>query len=109
MTYMGGNRRARVNPQHPEAFAICDRCGFVRNHADLIPQMEWRGNQLHPTGYLVCQETCLDEPHPGDQPVILSQDPEPVLNARPPQWPSQMGPRPADLPVQQIIEGDEEE
>lgn len=106
MSFMGANSRARANPQHPDAWAICDRCGFLRNHSDLMPQTIWRGNQVVPTNTLVCRDTCFDEPHPGDQPVVLSQDPEPVPNARPPQWSSQMGPVPADLPVQQIIEDD---
>jgi hypothetical protein len=108
MSYMGGNRRARVDRNAPEAWAICDRCGQLRNHSDLAPQMAYRGNSLQSTGQLVCPP-CLDEPHPHDRPVFLTQDPEPVPNARPPQWPSQMGPVPADLPVQQIIEGDDDE
>lgn len=106
MTYMGGNRRVRVNPRHPDPAGICDRCGFMRNLSDLKPQMEWRGNSLQKTGFLVCYDTCLDIPHQFNRPVVLSQDPEPVANARPPQWASQMGSAPADVPVQQIIKED---
>jgi len=104
---MRGNFRARVDPNHPEAFAICDQCGFLRNHCDLAKDMEWRGNNLVWTGFLVCQDTCLDVPYEFDRPIKMPPDPEPVVNARPNMWAQQSGQPPANIPVQQLIEGDD--
>jgi hypothetical protein len=109
MTTLGGNPRVRVNPSRPEAQAICDLCGVIRNHGDLRFQFEWRGNALVNTYHLVCQDTCYDEPFQLDRPRLLPPDPEPVLNARPPQWALQEneneGPSRGDPdPIQQWID-----
>ncbi len=107
MTILGSNPRARVNPQHPESFGICDRCGFLYNLVDLHWQYEWRGNQLTNTRFRVC-EPCYDVPFELNRPKYLPPDPQPVPNARPPQWAAQeaeTGPNP-DVPLQQWIEGD---
>jgi hypothetical protein len=80
----------RVNPSSPEAAAICDRCGRQFNHCDLIWQFDYRGDNLQNLGYLVCQ-TCLDVPQEQLRPKMVSPDPEPVLNARPPAWAAQEG------------------
>ena len=53
---MRSHGRARVDPQNPEAFAVCDRCGFRRNHADLEWQHQYAGNQLVNRRILVCRE-----------------------------------------------------
>lgn len=74
--------RAKVNARHPQAFAVCDRCGIWYNHADLNPQYEWRGSSLQNTGYLVCR-TCLDVPQEQFRPISLPPDPPPVANPRP--------------------------
>jgi len=73
---------ARVDPQHPAAFAMCDMCGFQYNHRDLRWEMQWRGNKIEKTGFLVCP-TCWDEPNPTLRPKVLPPDPVPVLNPRP--------------------------
>ena len=106
MAYMGGNPRARVNPSHPEEWAICDLCGILRNHVDLAWQYEWRGNDLTNTWFLVCKDTCLDKPFQLDRPRILPPDPEPVKYARPPWWAQQeIGPHDGDPdPIQQYID-----
>ncbi len=86
MTILGSNPRARVNVNAPEAFAICDRCGFLRNLSDLAAQQQYRGDALMPTGYLVCHDTCLDVPHQFNRPIFLPPDPQPVPNPRPNFW-----------------------
>lgn len=103
MTYMGANRRATVDKDHPDAFAICDRCGFLHNHKNLRWQMEWRGRSLVKTGFLVCN-SCLDVPHELDRAIKLPPDPVPIKNPRGPQIVQDAAP--PDIPVQQIIEGD---
>lgn len=107
MTVLGSNPRARVDERHPEAFAICDLCGFLRNHSDLRFQYEWRGNQLTNTHYLVCYDTCYDVPFELNRPKYLPPDPVPVKNARPPQWAAQSegsGPNADGDVVQQLID-----
>ena len=84
----------RVNPDRPEAQAICDRCGRAFNHVDLVWQYDWRGDSLTNLRILVCQDGCEDEPQEQFRPRILPPDPEPVENARPPAWAAQEGPPP---------------
>jgi len=74
--------RAQVNTTSPRAFARCDRCGFIYNHADLKFQFDFRGPQLQNLRILVCKP-CTDNPQPQLKPIILTQDPMPVMNARP--------------------------
>ncbi len=74
--------RAKVDPNNPQAFAVCDRCGFWYNHKDLKWQFQWMGPQLQNTRLLVC-DTCLDVPQEQLRTIILPPDPMPVLNARP--------------------------
>lgn len=74
--------RARVSPSRPEAFGVCDRCGFLGQLNDLQWQYQWQGAQLVNLGTLVC-ETCLDVPQQQLRSLNLPPDPEPVYNARP--------------------------
>jgi hypothetical protein len=109
MTVLGSNQRARVNTRSPEAFAICDRCGFLYNHVDLRWQYEWRGNNLTNTRFLVCAP-CYDVPFELNRPKYLPPDPVPVLNARPPQWATEeegTGPNPDIDVIQQLIDLDQ--
>lgn len=73
---------AYVNPNNPRAFARCDRCGFIYNHKALRFQYDFRGPELQNLRFLVC-ETCYDIPQPQLKPIILTQDPTPIINARP--------------------------
>lgn len=73
--------RAKVDPQHPAAFAICDVCGFQYNHRDLRWQVQWFGNQIRKTGFLACP-TCWDKPNSTLRPKVLPPDPVPILNPR---------------------------
>jgi hypothetical protein len=80
---MRSHGRARVDPQNPEAFAVCDRCGFRRNHVDLTWQYQYRGNALTSIRVLVCADKCLDVPHEFARPIILPPDPLPIMDPRP--------------------------
>jgi hypothetical protein len=73
--------RAKLDPQRPAAFAICDRCGFLYNHRDLKWDVQMAGTMTRRTGWLVCP-TCWDMPNPTLQAKKLPPDPVPILNAR---------------------------
>lgn len=77
--------RATVNPSNPEAFGVCDRCGFWYNHKQLSWQFDWRGNQLTNLRILVC-DICLDKPFEHYRPIVVPPDPPPIMNARPEQF-----------------------
>jgi hypothetical protein len=74
--------RATVSTYRPRAFAVCDRCGFVYNHDDLIWQNEWRGPQLQNLRFLVCQP-CLDKPQEQLRTFLIPADPIPIDTPRP--------------------------
>jgi hypothetical protein len=74
--------RARVDPTHPSAFGVCDRCGCWYNLRDLAWQYDWRGPRLTNLRILVCPR-CLDKPQPQLRPIVIPQDPTPLMNARP--------------------------
>lgn len=73
---------ARVNPEAPSAFGVCDRCGRLFNLSDLMWQHDWRGTRLANLRIRVCSED-LDKPFPFFRPVILPPDPVPVKDPRP--------------------------
>lgn len=103
---LGSFPRAEVDQRHPDAWGVCDLCGFVRNHRDLAKNMTWRGNQLIWDGFLVCYDTCQDTPYQFDRPVVLPPDPVPIKNPRPPSWKAQEQGNGDSGPVQQLIEPD---
>ena len=74
--------RARVNPNHPVSFAVCDRCSIWYNITDLTWQYQWAGTHLQNLRLLVCPD-CLDMPQPQLKARVLPPDPTPTLNARP--------------------------
>jgi hypothetical protein len=73
--------RAKVSSKNPQAFAICDDCGFLYNHSKLVWQREWAGNTLVNKKQLVCPR-CNDTPNQQLRSIILPADPMPVLNPR---------------------------
>lgn len=81
MSYRGTGH-ARVDVNHPEAFACCDRCGGWYNRSDLDWQFDYRGNALANLRILVCQK-CMDVPNEQLRPVIIGPDPIPVKDPRP--------------------------
>lgn len=75
--------RAFVSTTNPDAFAICDRCGFLYNRrSGLRFQWDYRGGQMVNTRLLVCW-SCHDKPFMLNKPLQLPPDPEPVMDARP--------------------------
>lgn len=79
---------ARVDPQNPEAFAQCDRCGLWFNRGDLTWDVQWGGMHLYRTGALVCAKgpRCVDVPQEQLRTIILPPDPPPIANARVPNF-----------------------
>jgi hypothetical protein len=73
--------RAQVSTRNPQAFAICDRCGFLYNHIRLSWQFDYAGAGLINKRILVC-DTCNDVPQSQLRNIILPADPVPVQNAR---------------------------
>lgn len=82
---MRAHGRAKVSTRNPEAFAICDNCGFMYNHSDLRWQMDWAGNKLINKRQLVCRR-CNDIPQTQLRAIILPADPVPVMNPRTNNW-----------------------
>jgi hypothetical protein len=78
-------RRARTNPQQPEAWGTCDQSGFVCNQKDLKWQMEWAGTQLINLRFLVAPDM-YDQPNRQLGTIILPPDPVAITNARPEQY-----------------------
>lgn len=74
--------RAKVSSKNPEAFAICDNCGFLYNHSELRWQFQWAGNKLVNMRQLVCRR-CNDIPQTQLRAIVLPADPMPVMNPRP--------------------------
>ncbi len=67
--------RANINARHPQAVAICQRCGFMYNLADLKWQFDWKFSpRLFNQGIQVC-DSCLDDPQPSGRPIVLPPDP----------------------------------
>jgi hypothetical protein len=75
------NNAVKVDERHPQAQAICDRCGFRYNHHTLAWQHEWSGETLYNTRLLVCR-TCLDQPNETLRTYNPGADPLPIRNPR---------------------------
>lgn len=73
--------RAQVSSKNPQAFAICDRCGFLYNHKDLGWQYDWGGASLINKRILVCRP-CMDEAQEQLRAIVLPPDPVPIINPR---------------------------
>lgn len=73
--------RARVSSRNPQAFAICDRCGFLVNHVNLRWQFDWAGASLINKRILVC-DTCEDVPQNQLRAIVVPADPTPIQNPR---------------------------
>lgn len=65
-----------------EPIGVCDYSGFFFSKSDLIKQMEWRGNSLIWTGFMVGRPF-LDVPSEQNRPPLIRDDPKIVDNARP--------------------------
>lgn len=73
--------RARISSRSPNAFGICDRCGFLYNHNSLSWQFDWAGASLINKRILVCQ-TCNDVPQQQLRAIVVPADPVPIQNPR---------------------------
>lgn len=90
-------RYVKIDKNNPTPIGVCDDSDFVFNKEDLVPQMEWRGDRLVPTGFLR-GKPFLDEPQPQLKTPEIKADPYPVKDPRPPQ-PSSDGYYPEGLPA----------
>lgn len=77
MAYASKAGRARVSARHPQAQAVCMRCGLWYNRVDLNFQYEWRGTSLQNLYILVCDD-CLDIPQEQLRAIQLPADPTPI-------------------------------
>lgn len=81
MSYASQSGRAKTSATNPQAHAICDRCGFRYNHAELKWQYDWRGAMIQNIKILVC-DTCYDTPQEQLRSIVVPADPTPIVNAR---------------------------
>ena len=82
MAYASRSGHARVSSSSPEAFGVCQRCGFWYQRRELKNQMAWRGAALLPTWVFVCPR-CYDTPQENDRVVVWPADPAPIQLALP--------------------------
>lgn len=87
MSHRPKGKHVSIDQTNPEALGICDYTGFVFMRKDLVKQMEWRGNALIWTGFLVGRPY-VDVPNEQLRPPILPPDPVPVRLPRPQQFDS---------------------
>ena len=76
--------RWRPDPDDPISVGRCDKSNFIVPRDELVRQMEWRGDRLVWTGFMVWSRFA-DAPNPQLRPPKLGADPVPL------QFP---GPRP---------------
>jgi hypothetical protein len=75
-------RGAETDPSSPRGWSTCQRCGFVVNLFKLQEQGDWRGTQIMPLGFFVC-DPCLDTPQRQLGTIILPPDPPSLIGALP--------------------------
>lgn len=71
-----------MSKNRPRAIARCDYSGLMVRHSALIKQMQYSGQGLYYTGYLV-NPKFADEPNPQNLTPRVRLDPKPIPNARP--------------------------
>jgi len=81
MAYASLSGRARTSSKNPQAFGICDRCGFTYNHFKLRWQYDYAGAGLINKRILVC-DPCYDTPQNQLRAIIVPADPIPINNPR---------------------------
>jgi hypothetical protein len=77
MAYASRSGRARTHASSPEAFGVCQRCGFWFNRVNLHNQYAWRGAALLPIWVFVC-DRCMDVPNEQERAFVLPADPVPI-------------------------------
>lgn len=96
------SRFAYADMSKPEAWGVCDRCGFRYLRKELVWQFDFRGLSLENLRILVCTRTCLDVPQPQLKPIIVGPDPIPVKDPRPGFAATQMGTTPVFSPLELV-------
>jgi len=81
MAYASQSGRARVSTRNPQAFAVCDRCGFWNNLVDLRFQFDWAGSSMVNRQMRVCIR-CYDTPQEQLRAIVIPADPVPVTQPR---------------------------
>lgn len=74
--------RYSVSAENFTPHGICDRCGFMYAHKDLIKQPIWTGRNLTFKNILVCSR-CYDKPNEQLRTILIPADPVPISNPRP--------------------------
>jgi hypothetical protein len=82
MTYNFYGKGFPASTGNIEPTGICDGTGFLHRKRDLVKQMEWRGNRLVWTGFLVGKDY-VDTPNEQLRTPVLPPDPIPVRQPRP--------------------------
>ncbi len=77
MSYASRSGRAYTNPSSPDAFGVCQRCGFWHNRKNIRDQWDWRGTRLQNLYILVCPR-CVDNPQQQLRAIVLPADPVPI-------------------------------
>jgi hypothetical protein len=72
----------KIRKNNPLAVGQCDVSGFLGRRIDLVPDMQYIGDNLEDTGYLVIPRF-LDTPNPQMLPPLVTLDPIPVYKPRP--------------------------
>ncbi len=75
-------RGSYVRKGSKEPVGVCDFSGFWFSHSDLVKQMEYRGNSLVWTGFMVGRPF-VDIPNQQARPPLVKADPKVVINPRP--------------------------
>jgi hypothetical protein len=79
---LNAQRGAYVKKGSLEPVGVCDYSGFWFSRSDLVKQMEYRGNSLVWTGFMVGRPF-LDVPSEQNRPPLIKNDPIAVDNAKP--------------------------
>lgn len=82
MSRINSMRGFYVRKGSTEPVGVCDFSGFWFSRSDLVKQMEWRGNSLVWTGFMVGRPF-LDIPNQQLRPPLVKADPKVVMNPRP--------------------------
>lgn len=81
-TYTRINKYLKGDINNVRGSGVCDTSGFHVNYPDLKKQMEYSGQSLYWTGFLVHKDF-LDKPQPQNLKPKFFGDPKPILNPRP--------------------------
>lgn len=82
LTGINKQRGRYVKKDVLEPVGVCDYSGFFFSKSDLVRQMEWRGDELVWTGFMVGRPF-VDKPSQQNRPPIVKDDPAAVRNPRP--------------------------